>query len=85
MTARAEPSGLQPLYRDAVLLQQLSIQSAAVQFRRLDSRGTSSRHFAQSRRNGAKSRRYGKVHVLRAKNSRDPHRRTIATERRSRP
>ena len=70
---RPQRDGLQPLRRHAVLLEQLPVQGPAVQLVRLH---TSDRGLAaaaaQPRRHGARARRDGEVHVLRAA---DPARR----------
>ena len=64
---RPERHDLQPLRRDALLLEQLSLQSAAVQFLAVPGLGHAAvQDAAQSGRDGAQPRRDGKMHVLRA-------------------
>src|SRR5262249_12813326 len=62
-----ERHGLQSLRRDALLLEQLPLQGAALQLlplRRLDQRDD--RHGAEPAGHGAQPRRHGEVHLLRA-------------------
>src|SRR5436190_481169 len=64
---RSQRHDLQPLHRHALLLEQLPVQSAALQLlplRRL--RHARAQADAQSRRHGPHARRDGEVHVLRA-------------------
>ena len=62
---RAEPDGLQPLHRDADLLELLSVQGAALQLVRLyDRRAEPDRGAAQPRCYRARSRRHGEMHLL---------------------
>src|SRR2546422_5609117 len=64
---RAERHGVQPLHRHALLLEQLSLQSAALQFPALRGLGNAlAQAAAQPGGHGAESRRDGKVHLLRA-------------------
>ena len=70
----AESASLQPLYRHAVLLQQLSLQGAPLQFRRVGGGGASPADRAQPGRDGAQPRRDGEMYLLRAAHRRIPHR-----------
>ena len=73
---RPERYGLQPLRGHALLLEQLPVQSAAVQLPALPGLGDAAiQDDAQSRRHRAQPRRHGKVHLLRAAHQRAPHRR----------
>ena len=73
---RPERHGLQPLRGHALLLEQLSVQSAPLQLPALPGLGDAAiQDDAQSRRQRAQPRRHGKVHLLRAAHQRAPHRR----------
>ena len=73
---RPERHGLQPLRGHALLLEQLSLQGAALQLPALPGLGDAAiQDDAQSRRQRAQPRRDGKVHLLRAAHQRTPHRR----------
>jgi MoCo/4Fe-4S cofactor protein with predicted Tat translocation signal len=62
---RPQPDGLQPLHRDADLLELLPIQGAALQLVRLHHRcAATDRSAAQPRRHCARPRRHGKMHLL---------------------
>ena len=79
--------GLQPLHRDAILLQQLSLQGAPVQLLQLHQGHSGDRAAGQqSRRHGPLARRDGEVHVLHPANLRSPRStpssRTAGLERR---
>jgi molybdopterin-containing oxidoreductase family iron-sulfur binding subunit len=70
-----ERHGLQPLRRHALLLEQLSLQSPPLQLsplRRLENGSLETA--AQSGCHRAQPRRYGEMHILRAKNSRGGNR-----------
>ena len=68
---RPERHGLQPLRRDALLLEQLSLQGPALQLPALSGlEHAEPEAAAQSGRSGAQPRRHGKVHLLRAAHQR---------------
>ncbi len=69
-----ERHDLQPLRRDAVLLEQLSLQSAAIQFPAVPGfRHPAVQDDAQSRRHRAQPRRDGEMYVLRAAHQSRPN------------
>src|SRR5229473_5433804 len=72
---RPERHDLQPLHRDALLLEQLSLQSAPLQLPALPGLGdAAAQAVAQSRSHRAQPRRHGKVHLLRAAHQQRAHR-----------
>ena len=82
---RPERHGLQPLRRHALLLEQLSVQGAALQLPALSGLGHAEPQArAQSRRHRAQPRRDGEVHLLRAAHQRGEDRRGERQTARSR-
>ena len=76
---RPQRHGVQPLRRHALLLQQLPVQGAPLQFLPvLRLRNAQPEAAAQSRRDGAQPRRDGEMHVLRAAHQRRQDRRRKA-------
>jgi len=72
---RTERHGLQPVRGDALLLQQLPVQSAAIQFPGVRGlRHSGAEDAAQSGGDGAQPRRDGEMHVLRAAHHQRAHR-----------
>jgi molybdopterin-containing oxidoreductase family iron-sulfur binding subunit len=72
---RPERHGLQPLHRHALLLQQLPVQGAPLQFSALPGLGdTAVQAHAQSGSHRAQPRRDGEVHLLRAAHQQRAHR-----------